>query len=71
MVLDGQPLEEPYIKEPPASYSRFGPLTVPQGRVWVQGDNRHVSMDSRAYQEGGVENTTLPTSDVVGVVDMG
>ncbi|GAA0975711.1 hypothetical protein GCM10009555_034040 [Acrocarpospora macrocephala] len=30
IILDGQPLEEPYIKEPPTSLATFGPLTVPK-----------------------------------------
>ncbi|GAA1003446.1 hypothetical protein Aple_003650 [Acrocarpospora pleiomorpha] len=67
IVLDGQPLEEPYIKEPPASLVTFGPLTVPKGRVWVQGDNRHLALDSRSHQ---AEDPTIPVSNIVGIADL-
>ncbi|MDP9844602.1 signal peptidase I [Streptosporangium lutulentum] len=70
ITLNERPLEEPYIKEPPASHQDFGPVVVPQGRVWVQGDNRHVSLDSRSHLGEGVEGATVPVSNVVGVVDL-
>ncbi|WP_162641495.1 signal peptidase I [Streptosporangium sp. 'caverna'] len=70
MSLNKQPLEEPYIMDSPASYSTFGPVVVPQGRLWVQGDNRHISLDSRSYLGDGVDGSTIPVSSVVGVVDL-
>ncbi|WP_271222481.1 signal peptidase I [Streptosporangium carneum] len=66
-LLNGRSLQEPYIKEPPASRLDFGPVTVPPGHVWVQGDNRHVSLDSRS--RAGAGDSTVPVSGIVGIVD--
>lgn len=52
MTVDGEPLDEPYLGwspsgEDPASEQSFE-VQVPPGRVWVMGDNRAASVDSRA-----------------------
>lgn len=45
--VNGSLLEEPYVHpDSPGTY-RAGPLTVPEGYVWVMGDNRGASLDSR------------------------
>jgi len=45
--LNGLLLDEPYVNpESPGTYNA-GPLTVPEGYVWVMGDNRGASLDSR------------------------
>ena len=43
--LNGKPVDEPYVNE--MVWSDYGPLTVPQGHVFVLGDNRNNSDDSR------------------------
>lgn len=56
VYVDGQPLEEPYINEP--TYVDEGtqfPLTVPEGAVFVMGDNRNRSDDSRNAELGTVD----------------
>ena len=66
VTVDGTALTEPYAvfigHEP---QEEFGPVTVPQGNLWMMGDNRNNSADSRRHvadQRSG----TVPMSNVIG-----
>lgn len=59
VYVDGEPLDEPYINEPmklPTSPNSQDTLwDVPEGCVFVMGDNRNASSDSRDYRLGPVD----------------
>jgi signal peptidase I len=47
LLVNGEPQEEPYVNQQSPDTSSFGPVTVPEGEVFVMGDNRANSLDSR------------------------
>jgi signal peptidase I len=64
ITVNGVGLDEPYL------YSGDDPsdvkfsITVPAGRIWVMGDHRSVSEDSRYHLQSS--SGTVPVDDVVG-----
>ena len=58
VVIDGRTLVEPYIG-PEVRTSDFGPITIPEGHVFVMGDNRTNSHDSRYPDIGPIDIDTL------------
>jgi len=58
VFIDGEELVEPYLAEG-ATMADYGPFVIPDEQVFVMGDNRTFSSDSR-------ENGPVPLSDVVG-----
>lgn len=65
VTVDGEELYEPYINmlTKRDNFAFKYPLTVPEGYVFVMGDNRYVSMDSRHPSVG-----LVPEDDIVGKV---
>jgi signal peptidase I len=63
LVVNGEPRCESGIDPAPLDGVWFGPVTVPEGRVFLLGDSREHSIDSRDF--GPVE-----LDDVVGVVQV-
>jgi len=59
LYKNGNPVDEPYLKEP--MIGSFGPFTVPEGHYFMMGDNRNSSKDSRFW-----ENKYVPRSMIVG-----
>lgn len=60
-------IEEPYVLEGQTSCSQVFDVTVPEGTLWVMGDNRSNSADSR-YHRGPGQTPFVSVSSVVGTV---
>jgi len=64
ILVDGKRLVEPYLP-PGTSTATFAPTVVPAGRLWVMGDNRSNSEDSRVF--GPIRRSTVVGRAVVRV----
>jgi signal peptidase I len=72
VTVNGVPLnEQSYLYTDPATRQQNRPsekefdFTVPEGRLWVMGDHREVSADSRQHT-GDVGGGSIPESRVIG-----
>ncbi len=63
LFVNGEQIEEPYL-DAEADTTPFGPVTVPAGMLFVLGDNRAHSGDSRFPPPTGVG--LVPEDDVIG-----
>jgi signal peptidase I len=68
LAINGIPIEEPYLRSGGSASSVGFTATVPQEQLFVMGDNRPVSDDSRAHLTDG-DHGAVPRSDVRGRVD--
>jgi signal peptidase I len=67
IMINGVEIKEPYIfSGNSASDTNFN-VTVPEGKIWVMGDHRGASADSR-YHQDDVNNGMVPVSKVTGRV---
>ena len=66
LYIDGELVEESYVlaanNSPELPINTFGPVTVPEGCIFVLGDNRDVSSDSRG------KYGMIDESEVIGVI---
>jgi signal peptidase I len=62
--VDGRQLDEPYVNQADLDTRSFGPETVPDGMLFVMGDNRNHSGDSRFPPPGGLGY--IPIDRVIG-----
>lgn len=60
VYIDGEEIDEEYVSDD-LVYSDYGPIVVPEGYIFAMGDNRPVSVDSRALG-------CFPADDVLGRV---
>ncbi|MEU0404336.1 signal peptidase I [Streptomyces sp. NPDC006197] len=72
LTVNGEPVDEPYLRPGPggrtvASGQEFS-VTVPRGNLFLLGDDRHTSLDSRTHMEEAGQGS-VPRSTVVGRVD--
>jgi signal peptidase I len=51
LLVDGTPVDEPYLNLEGSQPEDFGPVTVPEGSFFVLGDSRNRSRDSRYADE--------------------
>ena len=56
LFVNGERQEEPYVNKQSPDTSFFGPVAVPEGKVFVMGDNRADSRDSRFIGPVPLEN---------------
>jgi signal peptidase I len=67
LTINGKPTDEPYIFAGNTPSDTDFNITVPEGKVWVMGDHRGASADSRFHQDD-VNNGMVPVEKITGRV---
>lgn len=65
LTVNGQPLEEPYLYDGDVPSEQKFNVIVPAGRLWLLGDHRSMSADSRALL-GAPGGGMVPVDRVIG-----
>ncbi|GAA2150153.1 signal peptidase I [Humibacillus xanthopallidus] len=67
ILVNGVAITEPYVKpgDAPSEGKKFD-ITVPAGHVWVMGDHRSDSSDSRFHDDGTGATGSVPIDKLVG-----
>jgi len=73
VILNGEPLKEPYVQRirphDILKGDNIAPILIPKGYVFLMGDNRDVSMDSRDFTDpSGAWSPYVPVDAIQGVV---
>ncbi|WP_250445963.1 signal peptidase I [Actinotalea sp. C106] len=66
LLVNGVAIDEPYLAAGSEASEMEFSVTVPAGGLWVMGDNRQNSQDSR-YKQGDPGGGSVPLDNVVGV----
>ena len=67
LTVNGTPITETYVKAGDEASSRAFDIVVPEGRLWVMGDHRSDSEDSRYHDpEGDGQGGSVPIDRVTG-----
>lgn len=69
LTINGTEVVEPYVPEGARASDVTFDVTVPDGKVWLLGDNRPVSADARSHL-GDPGGGMVPLSDVIGRVTL-
>ena len=67
LTINGKETSEPYIFAGNKASDLDFNITVPEGKIWVMGDHRGSSADSR-YHQDDVNNGFVPVSKITGQV---
>ncbi|WP_019203491.1 signal peptidase I [Tsukamurella sp. 1534] len=75
VTVDGRKITEPYLADVAKQVAQadacwgkpFGPISIPDGNVFVMGDNRTASADSRYHIDDELQGT-VPKADIRGKV---